>query len=425
MPDAHGEPWPRLLFCSYHAYWDPSSGAAASTRDLLEMLAGRGWSCGVLSGPHLDFERATDPAEVLNTGGMPVDTGRGEDGGVAFTLHHAISRGVRLTLYVPDEVRPREPAEGEGRVFLRLFERICGHFRPDVMLTYGGHWLGRETMALARRRGVKVVFGLHNFAYADAELFRGVDAILLPSRTSQEHYRHTLGIQSTPLPGPFDDARVCCEAGERRFLTFVNPQPDKGVFVFARIAHELARRRPDIPLLVVEGRSGSEWLHRTGLGRIGGANLNVMANTPDPRDFYRISKAMLMPSLCRETLARVPVEAMLTGIPVLASRRGALAETLAEAGFLFDVPEQYTPDTRTVPSTDEVQPWLETIERLWDDSAFYATERDRCLRAAATWRPERLLPRFEAFFADVARGRALPPFPATAADVESIGQVLS
>ena len=44
-----------------------------------------------------------------------------------------------------------------------------------------------------------------------------------------------------------------------------------------------------------------------------------MANTPDPRDFYRVSRAVLMPSLWRESLERVAIEAMANGIPVLAS----------------------------------------------------------------------------------------------------------
>jgi glycosyltransferase involved in cell wall biosynthesis len=374
------------------------------------MLAARGWSCGVLSGPQLDVGRGADAFALLQGGGVPVTSARGEDGGLAYTLHHAIAHGVRLTLYVPDGIHAGEPAEPEGRVFLRVFERLCGHFRPDVMLTYGGHWLAQETMASARRMGVKVVFALHNLAYSDASLFRCVDAVLLPSRTSQEYYRQTLGIASTPIPGPIDDARVHCDGGDRQFLTLINPQPEKGVFVFARIAYELGRRRPDIPILVVEGRAGSDWLHRVGLGKVG-ANLHIMANTPDPRDFYRVSKVVLMPSLCRETLARVPIEAMFNGIPVLASRRGALSETLAESGYVFDVPERYTPETRTVPSAEEVQPWIETIERLWDDAALYAAESQRCLRAAEAWRPQRLLPRFEAFFADVASGRASAPFP--------------
>ena len=57
---------PRLLFCSYHCYWDPSSGAALCTRELLELLAGRGWACRVFCGPHLDFEEAGSLAELLD-----------------------------------------------------------------------------------------------------------------------------------------------------------------------------------------------------------------------------------------------------------------------------------------------------------------------------------------------------------------------
>ena len=35
----------RLLFASIHSYLDPSSGAALATRELLELLAARGWDC--------------------------------------------------------------------------------------------------------------------------------------------------------------------------------------------------------------------------------------------------------------------------------------------------------------------------------------------------------------------------------------------
>ena len=45
----------------------------------------------------------------------------------------------------------------------------------------------------------------------------------------------------------------------------------------------------------------------------------------------------------------VAAEAMLNGIPVLASNRGALPETIGDAGFLIDIPARYTPETRTCP----------------------------------------------------------------------------
>jgi glycosyltransferase involved in cell wall biosynthesis len=265
------------------------------------------------------------------------------------------------------------------------------------VLTYGGHWLAKEVMSQVKRRDIPLVFSLRNFEYHGAELFRPVDAVLVPSRFAQAHYRRT-GLISTAIPGPWNWARVRCPEVRGQYVTFVNPQPQKGVFLVARIAAELARRRPDIPLLIVEGRGEAGWLDRTGLDIGGLGNVFVMANTFDPRDFYQVSRVVLMPSLWRESFARVAAEALINGIPVLASSRGGLPETLEHAGFLFDVPEQYTPQTRLVPSAEEMAPWIDTIIRLWDDAAFYEQERRRCLAAAEAWRPERLLPRFEEFF---------------------------
>ena len=70
-------------------------------------------------------------------------------------------------------------------------------------------------------------------------------------------------------------------------------------------------------------------------------------------------------------------EALANGVPVLASRRGALPETLGGAGFLFDISERYTDRERMmdVPTPDEVAGWVDAIERLWDDEVFHAEHR--------------------------------------------------
>ncbi len=51
-----------------------------------------------------------------------------------------------------------------------------------------------------------------------------------------------------------------------------------------------------------------------------------MANTLDPRHFYRVTRVLLVPTLVSEMFGRVAAEALANGIPVLASDRGALPE---------------------------------------------------------------------------------------------------
>jgi glycosyltransferase involved in cell wall biosynthesis len=134
-------------------------------------------------------------------------------------------------------------------------------------------------------------------------------------------------------------------------------------------------------------------------------SLHRMANTPDPRDFYRVSRVVLMPSLWRESLGRVAVEAMANGIPVLASDRGALPETLGDAGFVLTIPERFAPASTEVPTAREVAPWVAIIERLWDDPAFEARHRELVLAESRRWDADRLVERYEAFFRSLMRGR--------------------
>ena len=395
---------PRLLFSSYHSYFDPSSGAALATRDLLELMANSGWECRVFCGPHLDFEQPESLEQLLSDSHLPYNVRHSTAGSVPFSLFQFVQGGIPVTIYSTPLARPyTTPTHEEGHLFLALLERVLDRSCPDLVLTYGGHWLAEELIACAKRRGLPVIFNLCNFAYHEPAPFRAVDAVLVPSRYSQAHYRRTLGLECTAIPCAVDWGRVLCPEVRGEYVTFVNPQPHKGVFLFARIAHELGLRRPDIPLLVTEGRARAGWLNRTGLDLSGRSNLYVMEHTPDPRDFYGVSRAVLMPSLWDESFGRVAAEALINGIPVLASQRGALPETLAHAGFLFDVPDRYTPETRLIPTADEVASWVETLIRLWDNPAFYATHQTRCRAAALEWRPERLGPQYDAFFTSIVR----------------------
>lgn len=400
---------PRLLFCSYHGLLDPASGAASATADLLRLLAARGWACGAVCGPHRDRLDGASAGDHLRGQGYEFETRASTHAGRNFTVHHLTAGGVPVTVFDPGGPLGPDPTPAEEAVFLPLVARVWGQFRPDILLTYGGHALARRVMAEARARGAKVVFALHNFEYRGADALRLADAVYVPTAFARDAYRREVGIDSTPLPGPFDWGKAVCARVDRRYVTLVNPRPEKGVFWAARLIDVLGRRRPDIPFLVVEGRAGVDWLGRCGVNLTGVRTVSRMRNTPDPRAFYSVSKLVLVPSLWRESFGRVAAEAVMNEIPVVASTRGALPEVLAGAGILLDIPEAHTPQSRTPPSEAEVAPWAAAVERLWDDPTAYAAEQARCRVAAQVWRPEALLPRFEQFFRDVVAGVAPAP----------------
>ncbi len=396
---------PRLLFASIHGYLDPSGGAALATRELLELLAARGWDCRALTCGILDFERETSVDELLarlELAGSARRMAAAIGGSATAAVVDLEVGGVRVTMMPTASSRAvRAPDPVEGRVFLDLARQVLERFRPDLLLTYGGHPVSLELMRRARASGTPVVFHLHNFGYGDRRGFADVSAILFPSEYSRRFYRDRVGLDGTVIRYPMRLDRAIAEAPDPRYVTLVNPQPEKGLTVFARIAMELGRRRPDIPLLVVEGRAASDAIARLPADLSGLTNLNRMANTPDPRDFYRVSRVVLMPSLWRESLGRVAVEAMANGIPVLAGDRGALPETLGDAGFVFAIPDRYTAANAAIPTAREVAPWVAAIERLWDDPPFEAKHRALALVEARRWDLDRVAEQYEAFFRSV------------------------
>ena len=100
----------------------------------------------------------------------------------------------------------------------------------------------------------------------------------------------------------------------------------------------------------------------------------------------------------RESLGRVPMEALANDIPVLASDRGALPETLGDAGFVFTIPERFGPSTLEVPTAREVAPWVAVLEKLWDDPEFEARQRALARTEAQRLEPSTVAGQFERLF---------------------------
>jgi glycosyltransferase involved in cell wall biosynthesis len=392
------------MFASYHCYHDPSSGAAVCTRDLFAALAARGWRCGAFTGPYLDDTTAT-PIGVSLKSHPGLRSAPGTAGVTGFGVYTVDGPGgFPVTIYAPDPPAPAKlPTAEEATGFLAILGDILRRFRPDVVLTYGGDPASRGIATMARNAGARAAFWLHNFSYTNASAFAECDAVIVPSACSREHYRALLGLNCVALPPVIDVNRVLVpRLNGGRYVTFVNPEPNKGIFWFARLAEVLGRARPDIPFLVVEGRGRTNWVGQCGVKLSGVRSIHRMPNTSDPRQFYQLTRLALMPSVWRESFGRVAAEAMLNGIPVLASDRGALPEVVGQGGKCLPIPNHHTSESRTAPTKDEVVPWADALLGLWDDLGRYEAASAAAREASTTWHPDAVVPHWEAFLTRLA-----------------------
>lgn len=398
----------RLLLVLPQLPHDPGSGAARSVRGAAELVAAApGWEVRALAttGIDADVNASRDWAESFLRGAgivphvEPPDR-PGEQATWRFRDHGIDYRLLDIDADAPVFWRPECQ-----RQFDRLYDETLADFRPDVILTFGGAPEDAARHRRARAAGVRQVFAARNHGYLLRGFFAPFQAVLTPSEFLAGVYRELIGIKSTALPTPIDLDDVLEPAREPLFFTVVNPSMSKGVMFLARLAEELGVRRPDIPLLVVESRGTAGDL--VAAGRAGGFDLRRHENllfspaVPRPRDYLATARAVLVPSVFAEPSARVVAEALVNGAPPLVSERGGIRESCLGAGFVLPLPGDLTVEARAPVGPEAVAGWLETMERLTDDEAFYARASAQAAEAGRAYRPETLGPRYVAFFEGV------------------------
>jgi glycosyltransferase involved in cell wall biosynthesis len=396
----------RVLFVSRGCYLETSNGAAIATQAMMECLARHGCGAEALSGTLLQSDGAGDlPVWLAEQGlefesvggpGLPTDSPV-SDGEVPphYRLH---VRNVGLTLHRCPTTSNDAPDDAECQAFLRLLDEILERHRPSVVVSYGGDDLAVAVRGRARSFGAAVVCPLHHLSYRNAAAFADADAVMVPSRFAAAYYRKTLGLECTVLPNLIDFERARAVDRVPRYVTFVNPSYEKGVYVFAKMADELGRRRPDIRLLVVEARGSERTLVDCGLDLTMHRNVSVMSHTTDPRRFWSVTRLCVMPSLCWENQPLVAIEAMLNGIPVIGSDRGGIPETLGDGGIVLGLPHQLTPSTRELPTSREVQSWVKAVIALWDDPDWCADQGRRAVAESRRWASDVLERQYVRFF---------------------------
>lgn len=290
----------------------------------------------------------------------PYDNAGGE-----WALHHMLRHLVRQGHQVDVATRPTD----DGCVLdgVRVHhDREAPRLLDQADVLVGHLFFTREVVHAAALQPVPLVYIFHNtFTVEHWNLTpNNVTAAVWNACWVRDHVtgEHSAWAQvpsaTVRPPVLMADYLVPASGHDRAAVTIVNPNPDKGGEVFYRVAEALHQHR----FLAVEGAYGQQLRPRTEH-----RNVTWHRQTADMRgDVYARTRVVLMPSRY-ESWGRVAVEAMCSGIPVVAHPTPGLCEALGDAGIYVD--------------RRDVAGWVAAVRAL-DDPELYA-ERSAAASARA------------------------------------------
>ena len=358
----------KILLLQSSAYIPSLGGANKANRLLLEQLAGQGWECHVIN--TAGGERATTAeaclAELAAAG--VEGAGIGRPGVVTFrhagVAAEAVLDGARLRAHAAERLRELAP----DRVLVSSED-------PAQMLLEAAVDVSPHTVYIAHTT-LHLPFGPDGFLQSPGrtELLRRTAGIIAVSGYVRDYFRRWAGLEATVLRFPVYGGAPHPALGDfdRGFVTLINPCAVKGISIFL----ELARRLPEAAFAAVPTWGTTEQ-DLAALAALPNVTLLVPAANVD--EIFARTRVLLAPSLWGEAFGQVAVEAMLRGIPVLASDAGGLPE--AKLGIDYVLPvrpiERYEErfDERKIPlavvPAQDVAPWETALRRVLADRELY------------------------------------------------------
>jgi glycosyltransferase involved in cell wall biosynthesis len=261
--------------------------------------------------------------------------------------------------------------------FYDQLPRLIEFYAPDVVWTQLD---GFERIALiARRLGRRAIVYLRDAEHPPASVRKVAAArcgLLCNSEFMAKMVRRLTG-RPAGVIYPSLETPVGVSADPGGFITMINPHLKKGIDTFLAVAQLL----PDERFLLVESwKLDPESLAALQQRLAALPNVNFMHRVADVGAVYSRTRLLLVPSLWEEAFGRVVIEAQSCGIPVVASHRGGLPESVGEGGLC-------------VADHANVSAWIAAIRSVLEDPAAY---RNLSARALAHAGSEQFTARFAA-----------------------------
>lgn len=282
-------------------------------------------------------------------------------------------RGIRCDVefnkdFHPHELTAQAPMQNyfAGILNKENPDLVWAHYTDFFSVTSAIEWNAQKSWVILTDNEYPRQAQLKDFP-SISEYYLKIKTVMVASRFMQKSVRKDLPwAKPICVPNPVYAVSEKPVARSPVYWVFVNPTQVKGVDFMI----DLAKQMPNEKFLFV-GNWATEM--PTNLPK----NISTLPRQNGLSEVFSKSKGLLMPSVWDEAFGRLVLEAMAAGIPVIASDRGALPETVGKGGL--SIPLHLKEWENTMRNSASF--WIEQIARGFDRVQAYRVETERRFKA--------------------------------------------
>lgn len=336
-------------------------GGNKANRLLMRELAALGFECAVLARRPSPERLRAGPFSYAALAARGVAVKKAVDGG--FSYRHEGVEVTAMDLAAPDAV---------ARVG-DFVERA----KPDWILVSDDHQAIFLEPALHCRSDRVVVLVHTHFHLPFGPEARKLDvnqhrrmrrarSVVVVSDYSRSYVREHGGMDATIIQFPVFGCGPFERVGrpDAGFVTMINPCLVKGLPIFL----DLADHFPNVAFAAVPTWGADDpVIDALSLRQ----NIALLASDDDIGAVLRNARVLVAPSLIPETFGYVVIDAMLRGVPVVASGLGGQREAMLGVGQIIPVRPLVASSGEGVAPPQDLPAWRTALARLLTDAAFY------------------------------------------------------